>query len=175
VERNEIDLERLRCQPVGAWKGHGLLLAVGDFAGGAYTVMTVGWGGLGHMWKRPLAVIVVRPSRYTYEFMERYPDFTLSRFSPAFADKLAYCGSHTGRKVDKIRKTGLTPMASQRAASPSFAEAELVLECRKTYWSDLEPGHFLVEYIESNYSAKDYHRIYFGEVLAAFGTAAYQA
>ena len=175
MERNEIDLARLRCLSVSAWKERSFLLASGDFAGGTYNVMTVGWGGLGHMWKRPLAMIVVRPTRYTYEFMEKYPDFTLSQFPPAFDDQVAYCGAHTGRKVDKIRKTGLTPMASMRAAAPSFAEAELVLECRKTYWSDLEPGHFLANYIARHYPGKDYHRLYFGEILAASGTAAYQS
>jgi flavin reductase (DIM6/NTAB) family NADH-FMN oxidoreductase RutF len=174
VERNEIELERLACRCVSAWKDRNFLLACGDFASGAYNVMTVGWGGLGYMWKRPLAMIVVRPTRYTYEFMEKYPDFTLSQFPPAFSDKVAYCGAHTGRKVDKVRKIGLTPAASRRVAAPGFAEAELVLECRKTYWSDLDPGHFLADYIEGNYPAKDYHRLYFGEILAASGTAAYQ-
>jgi hypothetical protein len=29
-------------------------------------------------------------------------------------------------------------------------------------------------YIEGNYPDKDYHRVYFGEILAAAGTAAYR-
>ena len=49
-----------------------------------------------------------------------------------------------------------------------------MLECRKTYNSDLQPAHFLAGYIEGNYPAKDYHRMYFGEILAASGTDAYR-
>ena len=75
--------------------------------------------------------------------------------------------------MDKVKTTGLTPTASRQVAAPAFAEAELVLECRKIYWSDLAPARFLADYIESNYPDKDYHRIYFGEILAASGTQAY--
>jgi hypothetical protein len=54
-------------------------------------------------------------------------------------------------------------------AAPGFAEAELILECRKIYWDDMAPGHFLDPSIEKNYPQKDYHRIYFGEIVAAYG------
>ena len=39
------------------------------------------------------------------------------------------------------------------------------------YWHDLDPAHFLDPEIERNYPQKDYHRAYFGEVLAIWGTA----
>jgi len=174
VVRIQIEPSRLASLPVRDWRERWFLLASGDFASGAYNFMTVAWGGLGCMWDRPLAMIVVRPTRYTYEFLEKYPDFTLCQFPKEYSKQLAWCGAHSGRKVDKVKHTGLTPMAGLRVAAPVFAEAELVLECRKSYWSDLEPAHFLAEYVEGNYPAKDYHRIYFGEILTAAGTAAYQ-
>lgn len=62
----------------------------------------------------------------------------------------------------------MTLVASARIAAPGFAEAELVLECRKIYWDDLNPTHFLDPAIEKNYPAQDYHRAYFGEIVAAF-------
>jgi flavin reductase (DIM6/NTAB) family NADH-FMN oxidoreductase RutF len=174
VKRTEIDPGSLAFLPVRDWRERWFLLASGDFAAGKYNFMTVAWGGLGCMWDRPLAMIVVRPTRYTFEFLEKYPDFTLSQFSKEYSKKLAWCGAHSGRKVDKLKHTGLTPTASGHVAAPAFAEAELVLECRKSYWSDLEPAHFLADHIASNYPKKDYHRIYFGEILAASGTDAYQ-
>ena len=174
MTRTEIDLDRLSCLPVHAWKERWFLLASGDFASGTYNFMTVAWGGLGCMWDHPLAMIVVRPTRYTYEFLEKFPDFTLSQFPEEYSRKVAWCGAHSGRREDKVKHTGFTPTAARRVAAPVFAEAELVLECRKTYFSDLQPGHFLADYIEANYPAKDYHRIYFGEILAASGTNAYR-
>lgn len=174
MKRTDIAPEQLTIAPVHAWHRHWFLLAAGDLAAGTYNFMTVAWGGLGCMWDRPLAMIVVRPTRYTYEFLEKYPDFTLSRFPKEYAKKLAWAGAHSGRTEDKVKHTGLTPTACRRVAAPGFAEAELVLECRKMYWSDLQPGHFLADYIEPNYPAKDYHRVYFGEILAASGTDAYR-
>jgi flavin reductase (DIM6/NTAB) family NADH-FMN oxidoreductase RutF len=174
VKRTAIDLARLRLSVVSAWEDRWFLLAAGDLPSGDYNVMTVAWGGLGCMWARPLAMIVVRPTRYTYTFFQKHRDFTLNQFPAGFADKLSYIGSHSGRDVDKIRKTGLTPIACQRVAAPGFEQAELILECRTSYFSDLEPGHFLADYIEENYPEKDYHRLFFGEILAASGTARYQ-
>ena len=173
MTRLEIDPARLRVLAVGAWKERGLLLAAGDYDAGTFNFMTVGWGGIGYFWRRPLAMIMVRPSRYTYEFVERYPDFTLNLFPEEYSEKVAWCGANSGRQVDKVKHTGLTPTAGRRVAAPAFAEAELVLECRKVYWSELEPAHFLADFIEDNYPAKDYHRLYLGEILVASGTPAF--
>ena len=137
--------------------------------------MTVGWGGLGYMWKRPLAVIVVRPTRYTYEFLEKYPDFTLSQFPPEYSEKVAYCGAHTGRKVDKVRKNRPHPHRLAGAwPPPSSPRRSWSWSAARPTGATWSPAISWPGYIEGNYPAKDYHRLYFGEVLAAAGTAAYQ-
>ena len=41
------------------------------------------------------------------------------------------------------------------------------------YFTDFKPDHFLADFIEDNYPAKDYHRLYLGEIKAAFGTSQY--
>jgi hypothetical protein len=56
-----------------------------------------------------------------------------------------------------------------RQGAPYFAEAELVLVCRKLYFSDLDPSHFLDQSLERNYQNKDYHRMYIGEIVEALG------
>ena len=149
-----------------------LLLTAGDFAAHAYNTMTISWGSLGTMWNKPFVQVVVRPTRYTYSFMERYPTFTLTAFPSQFKDALDLLGSKSGRDGDKIKASGLTPVASNHVAAPNFAEAELVLECKKIYFDDYEPAHFLANYIQKNYT-NDFHRVYFGEILAIQGTAAY--
>jgi flavin reductase (DIM6/NTAB) family NADH-FMN oxidoreductase RutF len=173
LSRTAIDLVRLRLPVVGAWKERQFLLAAGDFASGSYNLMTVGWGGLGRMWARPMALITVRPSRYTYTFLQKHRDFTLNLFPASFADTLSYCGNHSGRDVDKVKETGLTPIASQKVTAPGFQQAELILECRVSYFSDFDPGRFLADYIEGHYPNKDYHRLFLGEILAASGTASF--
>ena len=156
------------------WAKQWLLLTAGDFAGGRFNSMTVGWGSVGTMWGRPFAQVVVRPIRYTYEFIERYDTFTLCAFPQRYRRALNLLGTKSGRDGDKIAEAGLTPVASTQVAAPGFAEAELILECRKIYWDDMEPNRFLDPTIEGNYPNKDYHRIYFGQILAIYGAGHYR-
>ncbi len=169
MTRRAIPFDEFQIRVHHLWADQWLLLTSGDFASGHFNAMTVGWGSLGVMWGKPFAQVVVRPVRYTYGFMERYDTFTLSAFGPAHRQALSLLGSRSGRDGDKIAAAGLTPVASARVAAPSYAQAELVLECRKIYWHDFDPTHFLDPEIERNYPQKDYHRAYFGEILAIWG------
>jgi flavin reductase (DIM6/NTAB) family NADH-FMN oxidoreductase RutF len=174
MQRADIPLDHLCVLPIDLWNRQWFLLSAGDFGSGDHNCMTVAWGGLGAMWNKPFALVVVRPTRYTRQFMEKSTGFTLCAFGEEHRKKLSYCGSHSGRDGNKARAAGLTPMSCRLVAAPAYQEAELVLECRKTYFSDLDPGHFLDPTIESHYPAKDYHRVYFAEILAAAGTPAWR-
>jgi flavin reductase (DIM6/NTAB) family NADH-FMN oxidoreductase RutF len=79
-------------------------------------------------------------------------------------------GTKSGRDGDKVAESGLTPAASSKVLSPCFAEAKLVIECRKIYLDNLKPEFFQDPTIEANYPTKDYHRFYLGEVVAISGT-----
>ena len=150
-----------------------VLLTCGDFANGDYNCMTIGWGLFGTMWSVPTALVAVRPSRFTYEFMERYDNFTLTAFPGDYRKDLAYLGSHSGRDEDKLAKTQLTASAADLISSPTFAQAELSVECRKIYFSDYKPEQFLAPFIHKNYEGGDYHRMYYGEILQIKGTEKY--
>lgn len=173
VERQSIDPYRLVARPHTLWARQWLLLSAGDFAKDDFNVMTVAWGSLGFMWQKPFVQVVVRPTRYTYEFMERYPTFTLCAFGEDHRQALSVLGSRSGRDGDKISGTGLTPTAASAVAAPVFAEAELALECRRIYQCDLDAGQFLDPTIHEHYPQKDYHRVYFGRILAVSGTGDY--
>ena len=78
----------------------------------------------------PLYGISVHPKRYTHELIETTKEFVVN-FPPwKLLDKVHYCGSVSGRKVDKFRHTGLTPWPSEKVRPPSIAECYLHLECK---------------------------------------------
>ena len=168
-----ISTENLTFPAYDVWANRWMLLMSGDFSAGRFNTMTVAWGSMGAMWNKPFVQVVVRPSRYTYEFMERYDTFTLNVLPEAYRPALQLLGTKSGRSGDKISEAGLTPKASNSVAAPCFQEAELILECRKIYWDDLAPAHFLDAEIPTNYPDGDYHRIYFGEILSVLGINAY--
>jgi flavin reductase (DIM6/NTAB) family NADH-FMN oxidoreductase RutF len=173
--RQPIPIEKLVLKPQYLWSIQSLLLTSGDFAQGSFNAMTIGWGSFGVMWGIPFVQVVVRPTRYTYEFMERYDTFTVCAFPEKYAEELQLLGTKSGRDGDKIAEAGLTPIRSTNVVAPSYAEAELVLECRKIYWDDLQNSHFLNVHIEEKYPRKDYHRIYYGEIVAVLGEKQYEA
>ena len=175
MNRRPLSIDRLLVKPTYLWGTQHLLLTCGDYPQGLYNAMTVGWGSLGRMWGRPFVQVVVRPVRYTYEFMERYDTFTVCVFPPKYAKALDLLGTKSGRDGDKIAESGLHPVASMKVAAPIYVEAELALECRKVYWDDIQRAHFLDAGIEEKYPRKDYHRIYYGEIVAASGVPRYVA
>lgn len=173
MERIELPIQNFLFKPLEGWNGQGLLLTSGDFATGHFNAMTVGWGSLGVMWGLPFVQVVVRPVRYTYTFMEQYDTFTVCAFDEEFEAALDLLGNKSGRDGDKISEAGLTPIASARIAAPGYQQAALILEARKIYWDDLDKSHFLDPRLELKYPAKDYHRVYYGEVLGISGNRKY--
>ncbi len=174
MHRREIPPSDLLVPTTRAWSERALLLACGDFSSGDFNVMTVGWGSFGVMWEKPFALVFVRPTRYTFQLMEKYPTFTLSAFPEDRRDILDYCGSHSGRDGDKVKACGLTPQKGLAVEAPAFSEAELVVECRTIYKDDLDPARFIDRAIDTHYAKKDYHRVYFGRIVAVSGTDAWR-
>ena len=166
MNRQNIDIKNFIVKPHDLWNSQWLLLTSGNYKTGHYNTMTVAWGSFGTMWNKPFAQIVVRPTRYTFDFMEKYDTFTLTAFPAQYKKALSYLGSHSGRKFDKIKESGLTVCPSSVVPAPCVEEAELVIECKKIYYQDFNPENFIDESIDKNYPQKDYHRSYFGEILA---------
>lgn len=183
MELHTIPLDRFKFDPM-IIKNRWLLLAAGDFKSGSaaealkpkpYNAMTISWGSMGQIWNKLFFQVVVRPSRYTYELLEKSDGFTLSVLPGELKPALNLLGSKSGRDGDKIAAAGLHPVAARLVSAPFFKEAELVVECKKIYWQDIDRKHFLDSSIEEHYPKNDYHRVYFGEILAVQGIDAYRA
>ncbi len=163
---NEIDALELSMKPVDLWMNQWFLLTSGTPDN--YNMMTVSWGSIGCLWNKPIVQIFVRPQRYTYGFTEEFDSFTLCAFPAEYRKDLNILGTKSGRDGDKLSKTSLTSKPSTKVSAPSYQEASLILECRKIYKQDMDPQGFMDNTIQDHYPANDYHRIYFGEILAAF-------
>jgi flavin reductase (DIM6/NTAB) family NADH-FMN oxidoreductase RutF len=130
----------------------------------SWNTMTASWGGMGTLWDKDVCLCFVRPTRHTHQFMEKSPGFTLSFFDEKYRDALTFCGSQSGRNVDKAKKTGLTPVAMESGAV-YFEQTRLVIECTKIYFQDMDPANFLDAAVYDFYASRDYHRMYIGEVV----------
>ena len=127
----------------------------------SYNMMTASWGFLGEMWGEDTAMVVVRPQRYTMEFINKNDYFTIS-FYGENKDIHKICGTKSGRDVDKTALTGLTPVFLHD--SVFFREANLVLVCKKQYISDMTEDNFIDKEPLKWYENKDYHKMIFGKI-----------
>ena len=139
-----------------------MLITGGDESG--FNTMTASWGGLGVLWQKAVSFCFVRPQRYTREFMYDGKYYSLSFFGEIYRDQLYLCGSKSGRVMDKVKETGLTPCFADCGAV-YYEEAELVLVCKKIYCHDFNPENFMTPEIAAAYEKGDYHRMYVGEII----------
>ena len=65
-------------------------MLVSAAGGGHVNAMTASWGGVGFMWAKNVAFIVVRPQRYTKEFIDMSDKFSLSFFNNDYKKMLNY-------------------------------------------------------------------------------------
>jgi len=128
----------------------------------SFNTMTASWGGMGILWNKPVSYIFIRPTRHTYGFIEKNDTYTLSFFSEKYRKALTLCGTKSGRDIDKAKEAGITPEETENG-TVYFKEARLVFECRKLYFHDIDPSHFLDGSIQKMYD-NDYHRMYVGEI-----------
>jgi flavin reductase (DIM6/NTAB) family NADH-FMN oxidoreductase RutF len=131
---------------------------------GNWNTMTASWGGLGVLWGKDVSFIFIRPQRYTFEFANASPIYTVSFFDRSYQKALGIIGSKSGRDIDKAAETGLTPIVFKDGAV-SFKEATEVISCRKLYADDFNPAKFLDPRLAAEiYPDKDFHRMYVGAV-----------
>ena len=128
-----------------------------------YNTMTIGWGGLGTLWRKPVCTVYVKPCRYTHSFMEANDYFTVSFFDDEYRGALSVLGTKSGRDGDKVSEVGFTPVAA--GESITFKEAKITLLCKKIYRQDLTLDAMPSDAIEKYYTEEAPHTMFIGEVV----------
>ena len=135
-----------------------------------FNMMTASWGCLGWLWNKPVAVVFIRPERYTHQFIEENDTLTLQFLGNNEKARLAYnfCGSKSGRDFDKAHEAGLTPVTLE-GGEVTFEEARLTLVCRKLYKDTLKEENMIDKQLTQWYGEKHggYHDVYVLEITEA--------
>lgn len=138
-------------------------------AGDRINTMTIGWGTFGRMWNKPVFMVMVRYSRYTYELIERAGAFTVSvPLNGKFKEALAVCGSRSGRDIDKFKECGLKAIPGQKVDAPVIDGCDIHVECRIIYKTPLAPEKLPQDVIDACYKSGDFHVLYYGEILGVY-------
>jgi flavin reductase (DIM6/NTAB) family NADH-FMN oxidoreductase RutF len=136
-------------------------------AGEALNTMTIGWATLGFAWKKPMMMVMVRDSRHTFSLIEKAADFTVSVPAAGMKKEIAFCGTKSGRDVDKFKECKLKTAPSRQVVSPIIQIPGIHFECRIVYKNAIDPSRLTREF-DPIYPEKDYHTLYFGEIQACY-------
>jgi flavin reductase (DIM6/NTAB) family NADH-FMN oxidoreductase RutF len=139
-------------------------------AGNELNVMTIGWATFGIIWQKPIMMVAVRSSRHTFGIIEKAGDFTVNVPAGDMSEEIAFCGSKSGRDVDKLKMCKLEISSSQKVNSPIIKIPGYHYECKIVYKSAINPAYLDKDCDTSLYPKKDYHTLYFGEILACYET-----
>jgi flavin reductase (DIM6/NTAB) family NADH-FMN oxidoreductase RutF len=162
---NKITPEKILRNPFDLIGTDWMLITVNDEKQGRANAMTASWGGVGVIWNRPYAVCFIRPQRYSFDLAEKCDKIALSFLEETENSREIYnvCGTKSGRDIDKIKETGLTPIDFDGAVA--FAEAYVVIVGKKIYTDMIKPECFIDEaLINTYYPNKDFHKIYLCEI-----------
>jgi len=143
----------------------GLFIVAAD-ANGRPNPMTIGWGMVGVIWGKPIFIVLVRPSRYTYTCMEGSDSFTVCVPSEPLRKAVKFCGTRSGRDYDKFEQCGLSVLPSTQISAPGIAGCPVIYECQVVHTNDLVPDNLAEDIVSRAYPHGDFHRLYYGEIMA---------
>jgi len=141
--------------------------------------MTIGWGMLGVEWQVPVFIAFVREGRFTREQLDATMQFTVNVPLDEHDKRIiGYCGTKSGRDVDKAAHLGLTLVPSDLVGAPGIQELPLTLECKVLY-RQLQDKNAIPSFIRKTMypenvdssdpmANRDYHVAYYGQILKAY-------
>jgi len=137
-------------------------------SGAAINTMTIGWATIGYVWRKPIIMVAVRLSRHTFSIIEMAEDFTVSIPSSDMKKEIMFCGTKSGRDYNKFKECNLQTSNSQKVITPIIKVPGIHYECEIVYKSAMDPAYLNKNYDTALYPKKDYHTLYFGEIVDCY-------
>ncbi len=137
-------------------------------SGESLNTMTIGWATVGYVWRKPIMMVAVRLSRHTFGIIETAEDFTVTIPSSDMTKEVMFCGTKSGRDCDKFKDCHLQISDSRKVTTPIIKVPGIHYECKIVYKSAMDPTCLNQEYDTELYPEKDYHTLYFGEIVDCY-------
>jgi flavin reductase (DIM6/NTAB) family NADH-FMN oxidoreductase RutF len=98
-----------------------------------------------------LLLITVSPKRHNHKLISESREFVMNIPDKSLLEAVDFCGSCSGRDVDKFKESGLTPLPAKKVKAPIVKECMAHLECK----------------VRDEFTVGD-HTVFVGEVVAAY-------
>lgn len=113
-------------------------------------IITLAWVGTLSS-NPPIIGICIRESRHSYAMIKESGEFVVNIPSESQVKQLDFCGVATGKKVNKFKECGFTPIKGKIVNAPLIGESPVNIECK-------------VRKIITDYS--DSHHLFLGKVVS---------
>lgn len=118
---------------------------------GKANIMTIAWCMLTSFEPYMIALSVCK-ERYSHSLISQNREFTLAFPTVDMKGEVLYCGTHSGRDVDKLKESGLKVMPAKKVKPPLIDKCNINLECKvigelDTGSNTIFVGEILVAYI----------------------------
>ena len=117
-------------------------------------IITIAWTGVVNS-KPPMLGISVQPVRYSHELIRSSGQFGVNIPTKEMLKIVDYCGTVSGKKVDKFEKTRLTPFEGEKIKAPMIEECPINLECEVRHFLSLGLHHLFIGEILNIHADKD--------------------
>ncbi|MDE2342951.1 MAG: flavin reductase family protein [Betaproteobacteria bacterium] len=107
----------------------GPVLLMTTAQGGRANVMTISWHTMMEF-EPPLVGCVVSGRDFSFEALRKTRQAVLNIPTVDMARQVVDCGNSSGRRTDKFKKFGLTPLQAEQVVAPLVGECYANLECR---------------------------------------------
>lgn len=155
----------------------GILLTTSS--GDEINTMAIAWGSIGIEWAKPIFIAYVRTGRHSHKLLDENPEFTINiPLDDRPGKAIGYCGTNSGRDVDKFKEMGLTAIPGEKVKVPAIKELPLTLECKVIY-KHLQDKSLISDEIKTSFypddqpseacgANHDYHTMFYGEIVATY-------
>lgn len=131
-----------------------LLITCGNPQEKNENIITISWAGI--LSSNPEYVsISVRPIRRSFELIKRYMQFVINVPGDGLVKEVDYCGSYSGREVDKFSKCCFTKFYVAETNTPLLSECFLHLICQVEHILDLGAHHLFIARVVKKYADAD--------------------
>jgi len=119
-----------------------------------YNIITIAWTGT--ICTEPaMCYISVRPERHSYNLIKENGDFVINLTTKSLAFATDWCGVKSGKKFNKFKEMGLTPVPASKVKAPIINESPINIECIVKDIKKLGSHHmFLSEVVAINADEK---------------------
>lgn len=95
---------------------------------GKGNIITLAWVGVVCS-EPPTISIAIRRGRHSYPLIKASGEFVLNVPTEAMVEEADYCGSVSGKTIDKWQNAGLTSIPATRVKAPLITQCPINMEC----------------------------------------------